>query len=96
MPGLRPLFDSSRPNYVGDATRLEMLSIEMAITSGEVDWPFFVYNQLVELAGHSLVAASTAMAHLSEAEVRALLATIVGYDSIYPQAQPTPSAPGGA
>lgn len=73
-----PLLDDRRPNAVDDQTRIHMAAFDRSVIP---DHWVSLYGQLVQLGASDLVAASTAMAHLTNAEVRALLAFLVGYDA---------------
>jgi serine acetyltransferase len=64
-------------NQIDPATRAEMAVLDAYPPEHWIN----LYNHLVGLAEKSHVATSTFMAHLSHAELRYLLAFLVGHDA---------------
>jgi hypothetical protein len=74
---VKQILDPSRPNAVDPETRALMAVLDTYPAQHWVN----LYNNLVASAQESHALASTIMAHLSHAEVRAMLAFLVGSDA---------------
>jgi len=73
----RTVFDPTRINQIDPVTRAGMAAIERE----GYEWVIPAYHDLVAAAQQDYALASTVMAHLTHAEVRTILATLVGHDA---------------
>lgn len=74
---MKHITDPTRPNAIDPETRAEMAVLDVYPAEHWVH----LYNTLVAAAIANPVLATTVMAHLSHAEVRAMLAFLVGNDA---------------